>query len=89
MNNPACAESSLRVQVGLCTRGFQPRNPKNTANRAALQNTKSNILTCFKTYNYTNLDYTNILKHKTSKETNKNRIKLKKIKEKRDRKSVV
>ena len=24
-----------------------PRNPKNTANRATLQNTKSNILTCF------------------------------------------
>ena len=36
------------MQPRLCACGFQPKNP-NTTNRAELQNTKSNILTCFKT----------------------------------------
>ena len=49
--------------IKLCARGFQPRNPSNTAKRAKLQNTKSNILTCFKQNDYINLSNMNILKH--------------------------
>ena len=35
--------------IKIMARGFQPKNPSNTTNRAKLQNTKSNNLTCFKT----------------------------------------
>ena len=71
MNKPACVGRIMRTWN-------PPQNPSNTANRARLQNNKSNILTCFqniklhkpelhrhiKTYNNKKLKQTERLKHK-------------------------
>ena len=64
------------AQPRLCTRGFQPRNPSNIAE---LQNTKSNILTCFKTQKLPKPKLYKHIKAYNNKETNTNRkIKVKK-----------
>ena len=71
MNKPACAGRIMRTWN-------PPQNPSNTANRARLQNNKSNVLTCFqniklhtpklhrhiKTYNNKKLKQTERLKQK-------------------------
>ena len=69
------------MQPRLCALGFQPKNPSNTKTKAKLQNNKSNILACFKTQNYVDLSYINILKHIANKET-KQTTRLKQIREK-------
>ena len=67
------------MQLRLCTRGFQPRNPSNIADIAELQNTKSNILTCFKTQKLPKPKLYKHIKAYNNKETKTNRkIKVKK-----------
>ena len=69
------------MQLRLCTRGFQPRNPSNIAAIAELQNTKSNILTCFKTQKLPKPKLYKHIKAYNNKETKTNkRIQVKKEK---------
>ena len=72
------------MHAELCVHGFDPRNlsqeHSNTENKARLQNNNSNNLTYFKTYKLLKPKVHNHIK--TSKETNTNKIKLKKKKDK-------
>ena len=70
MNKPMCAKSSLCTQPRLCAPGFQPRNPSNIAK---LQNTKFNILTCFKTQKLPKPKLYKHIKAYNNKETKTNR----------------
>ena len=67
----------MQPRLYIC--GFQPRNPSNTADIAELQNTKSNILTCFKTQKLPKPKLYKHIKAYNNKETKTNKkIKVKK-----------